>query len=394
LNIETKARQFLEITPFTLKHKEEIWSVNKQELAGWLTLKKDNDNKIVIGLGNNQVAKFLDENIAPEINQEPIEAKFQIKDDRVTEFQDSQDGIGINNDKSAIAIEAWLISNLEIKINNKPIDLIVEITKSNNDTANTNDLGINELIGTGYSSFAGSPSNRRHNIRIGGNTVSGLLVKPGEEFSLVKVLGDINAETGYLPELVIKGNETIPEYGGGLCQVATTLFRAATETGLPITARRNHSYRVSYYEPAGTDASIYEPWPDLRFVNDTPKHILIQVRIEGNNLYFEMWGTNDNRIVEKSDPIIYNITKPGPTKIIETLDLEPGKKKCTESAHNGADAYFDYKVTYSTDIASSTPVVKEKRFSSHYIPWQEVCLLGVEELSNASSTPDSLEIKQ
>ena len=394
LNIETKARQFLETTPLTLQYKEETWSVNKQELASWLTLKKDNDNKIVIGLGNNQVAKFLDENIAPEINQEPIEAKFQIKDDRVTEFQDSQDGIGINNDKSAIAIEAWLISNLEIKINNKPIDLIVEITKSNNDTANTNDLGINELIGTGYSSFTGSPSNRRHNIRIGGNTVSGLLVKPGEEFSLVKVLGDINAETGYLPELVIKGNETIPEYGGGLCQVATTLFRAATETGLPITARRNHSYRVSYYEPAGTDASIYEPWPDLRFVNDTPKHILIQVRIEGNNLYFEMWGTNDNRIVEKSDPIIYNITKPGPTKIIETLDLEPGKKKCTESAHNGADAYFDYKITYSTDISSSTPVIKEKRFSSHYIPWQEVCLLGVEELSNASSTPDSLEIKQ
>jgi len=143
----------------------------------------------------------------------------------------------------------------------------------------------------------------------------------------------------------------------------------------------HHSYRVSYYEPAGTDATIYNPRPDFRFINDTAHHILIQVRIEGNNLYFDMWGTNDGRIIEKTDPVIYNITSPGPTKIIETLDLEPGKKKCTERAHNGADAYFDYKVSYPAGIASTSPITKEVRFSSHYIPWQEVCLLGVEELS-------------
>jgi len=381
LNIEVKVRQFLAITPFTLQYEEKTWLIDKQELANWLTLKKDDTNQVLIGLDNNQVTKFLDEEIAPQINQEPIEAKFQIKNDRVDEFRASQDGIEINNDKSIAAINAWLAANNETGINKKPINLIVAITKSNNNTANTNDLGINEIIGTGYSNFAGSPANRRHNIRIGGNAISGLLIKPGEEFSLVKALGDINAATGYLPELVIKGNETVPEYGGGLCQIGTTLFRTAIASGLPITARRNHSYRVSYYEPAGTDATIYNPRPDFRFINDTAHHILIQVRIEGNNLYFDMWGTNDGRIIEKTDPVIYNITSPGPTKIIETLDLEPGKKKCTERAHNGADAYFDYKVSYPAGIASTSPITKEVRFSSHYIPWQEVCLLGVEELS-------------
>ena len=181
----------------------------------------------------------------------------------------------------------------------------------------------------------------------------------------------------------------MPEFGGGLCQVGTTMFRAVIACGLPVTMRRNHSYRVVYYEPAGTDATIYDPWPDFRFINDLPTYILIQAKISGDTLSFEFWGTKDGRLVETTKSTIYNIVKPEPTKVIETLDLKPGEKKCTEHAHNGADAYFDYKVTYADDT------VKEKRFSSHYVPWQEVCLLGVEKLSappeTATSTPATSE---
>jgi len=165
------------------------------------------------------------------------------------------------------------------------------------------------------------------------------------------------------------------------------MFRTALGTGLPITMRRNHSYRVSYYEPAGTDATIYSPWPDLKFINDTGNNILIQSRIEGDNLFFDFWGTSDGRIATRTTPVIYNIVRPGPTKIIETLDLEPGVKKCTEHAHNGADAYFDYTVTFPNGE------VREKRFNSHYVPWQEVCLVGVEKLSAdiATSTEKIVE---
>jgi vancomycin resistance protein YoaR len=247
-------------------------------------------------------------------------------------------------------------------------------------TEEINDFGIKNIIGTGKSNFAGSPKNRRHNISVGAGTLNGLLIKPDEEFSLNQALGKIDKETGYLPELVIKDNKTIPEYGGGLCQIGTTMFRTALATGLPITMRRNHSYRVVYYEPAGTDAAIYNPWPDLKFINDTGHYILIQSRIEGDNLYFDMWGSNDGRIVDKTEPIIYNIITPGPTKMVETLDLPAGEKKCTEKPHNGADTYFDYKVTYANGE------IKEKRFSSHYVPWREVCLIGVEKLSDGSAT--------
>ncbi|MBU4332454.1 VanW family protein, partial [Patescibacteria group bacterium] len=233
----------------------------------------------------------------------------------------------------------------------------------------------------------GSPTNRRHNIGVGANKLNGLLIAPDEEFSLVQTLGEVNAATGYLPELVIKGNETIPEYGGGLCQIGTTAFRVAIYSGLPITERRPHSYRVSYYEPAGMDATIYNPRPDLKFTNDTGNYILFTTEIDSDILTFHFYGTNDSRKIEvENPPRIWNIKYPGPTKIIETLNLEPGEKKCTERAHNGADTLFTRKITYADD---REPL--EEEWFSRYVPWQAVCLLGVEELSTATSTEEAAE---
>jgi hypothetical protein len=145
--------------------------------------------------------------------------------------------------------------------------------------------------------------------------------------------------------------------------------------------RQNHSYRVAYYEPAGTDATIYIPSPDFRFLNDTGNYILIQSRLNKTELYFDFWGVNDGRQATTTYPTIYNIVEPEATKIIETSDLKPGEKKCTEKSHNGADAYFDYTVTYPG--TSSSPIIKSRRFRSHYVPWQGVCLVG----KSASSSP-------
>jgi vancomycin resistance protein YoaR len=392
---EEKAEKILEGAPFLLTLKDNQWWISKDDLADWITLKRNNSfsilkEKIIVGLDHEKITQYLEENVAPNVNIEPIEAKFEIKDGKVVEFQNSRDGFGVNIESSIKKIEYELIEGCVANPSETcgdqkdKIELATHELKSTVRTEEINDLGIKEIIGTGHSNFAGSPKNRRHNIATGAEAVNGTLIKPDEEFSLIETLGDITAETGYLPELVIKGDETIPEYGGGLCQVGTTMFRATTASGMPVTLRRNHSYRVSYYEPAGTDATIYDPWPDYRFLNDSPYHILIQSRIEGDDLYFDFWSTEDGRIASSSQPVIYNITKPKPTKIVETLNLPPGEKKCTESSHNGADAYFDYNVTYPNGE------VKEERFTSHYVPWRAVCLLGVEKLS-ASSTEEVVE---
>ena len=200
--------------------------------------------------------------------------------------------------------------------------------------------------------------------------MNGVLLAPGENFSQLGVLGEIDGAHGWYQELVIKGNETVPEYGGGLCQVGSTSFRMALASGLEIVERRNHSYRVRYYEPAGTDATIYSPAPDFRFKNNTNHHILITSEIKGDMLAFYAWGTSDGRKAEQTKPKIYNIVAPPPLKLIPTTELPVGKRRCTESAHAGATASFDYTVTFPNGE------VKKETFTSYYRPWGAVCLVG------------------
>jgi len=352
------------------------WEIKPSVLITWVGARRQADG-LKLFLDTEKIKQYLQNEISPQIDQEVVRPRFEVKKDKVSNWQVGKNGRQLDIEASTAKIAQEFLAD------KNEISLIVKELTSNDLTAE-NSFNIQEIVGIGHSNFSGSPANRRHNIKVGAEAVHGILIKPGEEFSLVKTLGEIDAAAGYLPELVIKGDKTIPEYGGGLCQIGTTIFRSALSTGLPITARQNHSYRVSYYEPAGMDAAVYDPWPDVRFVNDTPNYILIQSRIEGNDLYFDFWGVKDGRQATTTKPVIYNIVKPGPTKIIETSDLAPGEKKCTEHAHNGADTYFDYIVTYPE--GSTTTPVQERRFSSHYVPWQEVCLVGAAQSSSTQAT--------
>jgi len=344
----------------------ETWSIKPERLLSWISVYKEQSG-LSLSLDKDKIKQYLTLNVSPKVDLEAIRPRFEINNGKVINWQTGVSGRQIDLEASANKINDDFLSG------NKEINIITKEVTDNADLSSVNNLNIKEIIGTGHSNFAGSPANRRKNIQVGATAVNGLLLAPGEEFSLVKNLGDVSEKTGYLPELVIKGNKTLPEFGGGLCQIATTLFRSALASGLPITERHNHSYRVAYYEPAGMDAAVYIPQPDVKFINDTGNYILIQSRIIKNDIYFDFWGTKDGRTATTTTPTVYNIVKPEPAKYIETTDLPAGQKKCTEKAHNGADAYFDYKVTYPVN-STSTPI--NKRFSSHYVPWQEVCLIG------------------
>lgn len=359
----------------TFSYNNEKWAVDKNTYKDWITLYGNNLSF------TNGISEYIVKNIAQSIEREPEEARFKLTSGvRVDEFKPSIEGVKIDYGKTiALANEIFFSSSS----GDDTVPIQTNIILPQYKTESINNLGIKELIGVGVSHFTGSPKNRRHNIAVGADAVNGILVAPGDEFSLVKTLGKIDGEHNYLPELVIKGDRTIPEYGGGLCQIGTTLFRAALASGLPITERKSHSYRVSYYEPAGTDCTIYPEHPDCRFVNDTGNYILIQTRVEKDDLYFEFWGTKDGRTVSQTEPKIYNITKPPPTKYIETEDIKQGETKCTERAHNGAETDFDYTVTYPDGT------VKEKNFRSYYKPWQAVCLVGKKIDASAPQTVET-----
>lgn len=254
--------------------------------------------------------KFIDsekiklhlEDLARKVNRDPADAKFKVEDGKVVTFSEAQPGIILDIEKSLEKITNEL-DNPNFNSSQK-IELPFESKKSETNYADANDLGISSLIGQGTSNFKGSPKNRIFNIKVATQRYNGILIKPGEEFSFVKILGEVDAEHGYLPELVIKQGVTEPEFGGGICQVSSTAFRAAIYSGLEITARRNHAYPVSYYNPQGMDATVYVPSPDLRFKNNTPNHILIQTSIVGTVLTFNFYGTDDGRKTTVDGPFI------------------------------------------------------------------------------------------
>jgi vancomycin resistance protein YoaR len=243
-------------------------------------------------LDSNAIKAHI-EDLSRKVNRDPQEPKFKAEGGVVTSFSEAQNGIELNIEKSSQLVYEALSKDSNTP--NQKIELPFDSKKVATNYGDVNNLGISSLIGQGVSNFKGSPKNRIFNIKVATDRFNGLLIKPGEEFSFVKNLGEVDAEHGYLPELVIKNNVTEPEFGGGICQVSSTAFRAAIYSGLKITARRNHAYAVSYYNPAGMDSTVYLPNPDLRFVNNTPNYILIQTKIVGTVLTFDFYGTDDGR---------------------------------------------------------------------------------------------------
>lgn len=365
----------LDRAPLTLTSDEKKWTINREQFKKILGFAGTTANPR-LGFDEQATTKYLT-TIAKDVEVKAQNAKFSIVDGRVQEFQASAVGVVLDIPSTIAAMQRDLIDHHE-----KTAALVVIKEQPLTDTVATNDLGITELVAEATTSFKGSPTNRRFNLSYGAKILNGLLIQPGEEFSLVKALGKIDGAHGWKPELVIKGSKITPEFGGGLCQVGTTLFRTALNTGLPIVERHNHSLRISYYEPPiGLDATIYEPKPDLRFTNDYTTPLLLQTAVEGTNLTFSFYGTKDGRLVDIPTPKVYNKVGIPATKNIEVDDLKPGEKECQTPGHPGADATATYTVTK----ADGTKVVQT--FQSHYRPIGVICRVGKKAVTKPAPAP-------
>ncbi len=338
---------------------------------------KSEYSEAYVSFNEDEIREVLDDE-ADRVNIDAVDAKFTITDGKVSILQASSDGKVVKTDDAVKQIVAALEAGEQ-----KKIELPTEVKKatiSADDVSDIEKYAIKELIGTATTSFSGSPSNRIQNIKTGVGFISGTLVKPDEEFSTISHLGAIDGSSGYLQELVIKDNQTIPEFGGGLCQVSTTLFRSVMNAGMEVTERHNHSYRVSYYEPpVGMDATIYSPKPDFKFKNDYSGYILIQGRVEGTKITFDIYGTKDGRSVEITDPYVYDITEPPADIYIDDPGLAAGEVKRIDRAHAGAKAVFYYRVTKDGKT-------NEQKFLSSYVAWPAKYLRGPQ-VTDQQTTP-------
>lgn len=316
------------------------------------------------------------QDIIQKAHTDPIDAQFSVVDGKVTTFRPSTNGQDVDID----ALQANIASKIPFLLSEKrpmnfTIPLPLKVVKPKITTDSVNNLGIQELIGVGTSLYGHSIASRIYNIGLAASRINGTLVPPGQEFSFAKAVGDVSSLTGYKQAYVISGGHTILGDGGGVCQVSTTLFRAALNAGLKITERHAHDYRVGYYEedsPPGIDATVYVPSVDLKFLNDTGHYILVQAINDPNNLRltFYLYGTKDGRQVSMTTPVVTNQTPPPPDLYQDAPNLPVGTIQQTDFSAWGADVSFQRTVTqYGKTIIQET-------FTSHYRPWQAVYLRG------------------
>lgn len=309
----------------------------------------------------------------------PIDARFTFENGKVIEFREHNDGQKPNIKAAKTELQRKIPLALTIgSPQTFTINVPISIVKPKITTEKANDMGIKELVATGTSLFVGSIENRIYNITLAASRLNGSLVKPGEVFSFAKAVGDISNLTGYKQAYIIENGRTILGDGGGVCQVSTTLFRAAINAGLPITERNQHSYRVHYYEDdkgPGIDAAVYVPSVDLKFKNDTNHWLLIQSYVDKNQyqLTFEIYGTKDGREVEVGEPVILS-QSPAPEPLYQDdPNLPKGQIKQVDWAAPGAKVYF------TREVKKNGKVIISDKFNSNYRPWQAVFLRGTKE---------------
>ncbi|MEK9159720.1 MAG: VanW family protein [Patescibacteria group bacterium] len=290
---------------------------------------------------------YVETDLVPEVEAEPSPAIITENEDGTISFEGSaRFGVTINKTDLMASITGMLMA--------EPSEAVLEIPVAKTEPQVTvsdslRERGITELVGVGYSTYNTSPANRIANVNRGFEQFNGVIIEQGTEFSFTDLMGPIDAANGWLPELVIKGDETIPEYGGGLCQVSSTMFRAALYSGLPITQRKNHSYAVSYYAAPygyGLDATVYDPNPNLKFMNDTPGDLLIQGYTDGFDAYFVLYGTYDGRTVKMEGPYTYGYTNPPAAVTSYTDELAAGVRVLEAYGHTGFKVDWYRTVTY------------------------------------------------
>ena len=374
-------------TLYALKSKDHTIGLRLRDQLQMMEYQKNMATPPVVtaAIQKEKFLEFAQRELDTKVNQEAATVKItyvaEAAGPKATFDGKGKNGFILNKDELyGRFMEAWNTGKtlVELPIDEKPfmLDIAPELQA----------LGIKEVVSIGHTSYYGSPQNRMYNISVGVGKFNGVITPPNEIFAFNKHLGVVDGQHGFLKELVIKPEGTVPEFGGGLCQVSTTAYRAALYGGLPIVERAPHSYAVSYYAQIGghgIDATIYPGAHDLRFKNDTPGHLLMQAYTEGSEAYFILYGTKDARKIVLEGPTTSNRNSIGGTALVETDTLAPGVKKQVEKAHVGFSTVWYRTITPAT---GGEPI--KETIASTYKATQDKYLVGIgkgEEALPASS---------
>jgi vancomycin resistance protein YoaR len=349
------------------------WSWSPERIASWLDLRRttapDGRPDLALDLDQNAIKSALLP-IAAALREEGTlpQLAWNGGDLRITVPGDP--GRGLDAAAALAQVNAALTGGP------RNLDLgLVPIPPPVNES-NLASLGITEAIGVGTSSFANSEAYRITNIRAGARQMNGILIPPGGSFSFNDNLGEVTAENGFVEGYAIVDNRTQKEWGGGLCQVSTTVFRAAFWGGLPISERHEHSFRIGWYEelgePPGLDAAIFTGVYDLRFENDTDSYLLIEsyVNLERQRLTVALYGKPTGRQVAMDFRVLEEIPAPSEPRYIDDPELPRGTTRKSDTARGGL------RVEVYRSVSENGAQRARNTFPTEFKPWPDIYVRG------------------
>jgi vancomycin resistance protein YoaR len=357
--------------PVIFTHDGDNYDFSTEELTGALAI--DRDGNATLNLDNLQ--QRMDD-IARAVLK-PAKNVTLGWDSGVQVLEDDEDGLGVDME----AFKAKLMETA--RSTERTVELPVEVLKAGARKDNVDELGLEAHIAYGSSSFAGSSETRYLNVLAACNNVSYKLVGPGELFSFNDQMGPISLDNGFVEGSIIQGDWTASDLGGGVCQVSTTVFRAALNAGFKFTEWYAHGWRLPFYEadgsPPGKDAAIYQPnnadeyEKDLVFENPLDSWLLLMMVVDGGTAYAHLYGKPNGWTVEVFEPRVSEPKDPGEPVERVNPELAKGERKRVQIARPGYTVYLRRKVT-----DADGNVVSDGDFVSDYRSQPEAWEIGPE----------------
>lgn len=273
-------------------------------------------------------------------------------------------GVTLDVEKSKVTVVDFLTKEWTGGAGDVELDVVIEMPQTKKEDLEK----ITDVLGAGSTTYGNSSSNRKKNIENGTSKVHGTILYPGESFSMLDACVPFTAANGYEPAGSYESGTVVDSYGGGICQVSTTLYLAVMRSELQIDRRSNHSMLVSYVKPS-MDAAIAEGLKDFVFTNNTDAPIYIEGTTDGWEVAFTIYGQDtrpDNREVRfvsetlpNDDPAVE--LKAKLWKIV-TVDGEETKTEFNKST------YYKKKEEVAQEEPKETSSDEDDDIESYSIP--------------------------
>lgn len=304
---------------------------------------------------NEQAVKTYVEKLAEEYNRDAEEGDITFANG-YPEVTGGETGIAVNVDQSVSSIMKALEGD------GTELTVVAEVQKP---SVTKEELSqVKDVLGTA-TTYYGSSYERNTNVEVGASKINGTLIMPGETFSVTAAVTPFNADNGYYPAPSYESGQVVDTYGGGICQVSTTLYNAVLKAELQVDERHNHTMLVSYVDPS-KDAAIAEGLMDFVFTNNTDAPIYIYGVGYQGTLNFTIYGheTRDpNRSISFRSETLSQTDASTNVKLVAKSDQNIGYLNQTQSAHQGLEAVL-WKDIVNADGTTDTVQVNSSSYQA------------------------------